>query len=133
MPNHLSELAIRNTAHLAPALTDLGDGHLAVLLVLDAPRRRVGVARGVGEERVLGKVEAHALEPARDRVDGQGLVDDGGVGAGVDEVGGVEDLGPEGGAVGEGVGVEIREGLRVWIVGVLDCYCCLFFWGGGLP
>ncbi len=105
MRNHRPELAIRNTAHLTPTLAHLRHGHLAILLVLDAPRGRVGVAHGVREERVLGKVEAYALEPARHRVDGQGLVDDGGVAPGVDQVGGVEDLGPKGRAVGEGVGV----------------------------
>jgi hypothetical protein len=55
---------------------------------------------GVGEEGILGEIEAHALEPARYGVDGGGFVDDRGVGAGVDEVGGVEEVGPEGGAVG---------------------------------
>ena len=53
----------------------------------------------------------HAFEPAWDRFDGCGFVDYAGVGAGVEEVCEEEYLGPELGAVGYGVLVEVPEGL----------------------
>lgn len=85
--------------------------HPSLWRISSSTSTRTGMIRNRGEEGVLGKVEAHTLEPARHGVDGEGLVDDGGVGALVDEVGGVEDGGPEGGAVRQGVGVEVAEGL----------------------
>jgi hypothetical protein len=76
-------------------------------------RGRTGRRRRRREEGVFGKVEPDALEPARDGVDREGLVHDAGVGALVDEVGRVEDVGPEEGSVGEGEGVEVVECLCV--------------------
>lgn len=52
-----------------------------------------------------------AFEPAGDVVDGGGLVDDAGVGPGVDEIGGCEEVRPEFAAVGQGVLVELAERL----------------------
>jgi hypothetical protein len=100
-----------------PALAHLSHRHARIVLV----GRRLASARGrvAREEQVLGKVEADALEPARDGVDGQGLVDRAGVSARVQQVGGVEEGGPEGVAVCERPGVKVAEGLGVCVNGWL--------------
>ena len=72
--------------------------------------RRVG--RGGGEEDVFGKVEVGAVEPVGVCFHGERGVDDGCVGARVDQVAGFPHVGPEIGARGAHAPVvEVAEGL----------------------
>ncbi|RFU32524.1 hypothetical protein B7463_g3803, partial [Scytalidium lignicola] len=105
-----SQLCPSHLSNLRPAFAHLGERDFGILLANGAALRAwCAAARDAGVEDVLGEVDVDAGEPLRNGVDACRLIDDGCVGAGVDEAEEVEDLVVELGAVLDGVLIEVPE------------------------
>ncbi len=106
------QLAPGHVARLAAALADLGQRDLVVFLVLCAARPGAVLPAALVEV-VFGKVEPHALEPARQAVDGDRLVHDPRVAALVDGALRVPDGAPKVGAFLAGPGAQLVKALVI--------------------
>lgn len=107
----VSQLPPRHGALVDAALANLRHRHLVVVLVLCATRAR-SLLQAAAIQQVLGKVEADALEPAREPVDGNGFIHDALVTALVDPALRLPEVAPEVGTLGTGPLVELIKGLQ---------------------
>jgi hypothetical protein len=98
-------------SNFSVALANLGQRDFRLFFVNCGADGRIG--RRGGKEDVFGKVEIGALEPVRIYLHGEGGIDDGGVGTGVDEVASFPHVDPEISARGSDAPVvEVAE--RLW-------------------